>query len=253
MPKPKKENSTIEEAINLSVLVKNFFEVITFYSKNMIFIEECYITQPRKLQDGNEVDEIVYLLFKQDDYKEEQKMSYLDFLFSYKDIKENFVEILNNWIENHDKNQNEYQAFCNVIADKSSKFNIYSHYFQLISALEGYHTRNFQKEIEFRKRLNELIKESDVKSVLTLNSQLQQSIENCIYDLRNGIAHSKKTIEITERVTSSFEYLKLVALLIMLKDISLNHAQISKNIFDMDITYVQNQLIEAFENKNITK
>jgi hypothetical protein len=32
----------------------------------------------------------------------------------------------------------------------------------------------------------------------------------------------------------------------MLKDISLNHAQISKNIFDMDIKFVQNQLIEAF-------
>lgn len=251
--KTKKENSTIEEAINLSVLVKNFFEVITFYSKNMIFIEECYITQPRRLQDGNEVDEIVYLLFNQDDYKEEQKMSHLDFLFRYDDVKENFVEILNNWIKNHDKNQNEYQAFCNVIADKTSKFNIYSHYFQLISSLEGYHTRNSQKDIEFRKRLNELIEKSDIKNVLTLNSQMHQSIENCIYDLRNDIAHSKKAIEITNRIKSSFEYLKLVALLIMLKDISLNHAQISKNIFDMDIKFIQNQLIEAFEHKNIAK
>ena len=33
----------------------------------------------------------------------------------------------------------------------------------------------------------------------------------------------------------------------MLKDISPNHAQISKNIFDMNIKFIQNQLIEAFE------
>jgi hypothetical protein len=40
----------------------------------------------------------------------------------------------------------------------------------------------------------------------------------------------------------------------MLKDISLNHAQISKNIFAMeDIKFVQKQLIEVFKNKNITK
>jgi hypothetical protein len=77
----KKEDFNIEEAINLSLLVKNFFEVITFYSKNKIFIEEFYMTQKRKLKDGYEVDEIVYLLFKQDDYIEEQKMSHLDFYF----------------------------------------------------------------------------------------------------------------------------------------------------------------------------
>lgn len=245
----KKENFTIEEAINLSLHVKNFFEIVTFYSKNKIFIEKFYITQKRKLKNGYEVDEIVYLLFKQDDYIEERKMTHLDFLFRYNDVKENFVAILNNWIENHDKNQNEYQAFCNVIADKSSKFNIYSHYFQLISALEGYHTRNSQKDIEFRKRLNELIKKSDIKNVLTLSSKIHKSVANCIYDLRNDIAHSKKTIEITERVNSSFEYLKIMALSIILKDISLSHAKISQNIFDMNIKFVQNQLIEAFSEK----
>lgn len=248
-----KEDFTIEEAINLSLTVKNFFEVITFYSKNKIFIEEFYITQKRKLKNNYKVDEIVYLLFKQDDYIEEQTMSHLDFLFCYNDVKESFVKILNSWIENHNKNQNEYQAFCNVIADKSSKFNIYSHYFQLISALEGYHRRNSQKDIEFRKRLNELIKKSDIKSVLQLNNKVHKSIANTIYDTRNDIAHSKKAIVITNRIKSSFEYLKLVALLIMLKDISLNHAQISKNIFDMDIKFVQKQLIEAFEKKEITK
>lgn len=242
----KKEDFTIEKALDLALIIKNFFEVITFYSKNKMFIERFYMTQKRKLKDGYEVDEIVYLLFQQDNYIEEQKISYLDFLFRYDNVKENFVAILNNWIKNHDKNQNEYQAFCNVIADKTSKFNIYSHYFQLISSLEGYHTRNSQKDIEFRKRLNELIEKSDIKNVLTLNSQMHKSIVNCIYDLRNDIAHSKKTIEITNRIKSSFEYLKLVALLIMLKDISLNHAQISKTIFDMDIKFVQNQLIEAF-------
>lgn len=198
------------------------------------------------MRNGYEVDEIVYLLFKQDDYIEEQKMSHLDFLFRYDDVKENFVAILNNWIENHGKNQNEYQAFCNVIADKTSMFSVYSHYFQLISALEGYHRRNSQEDIEFRQRLNELVKKSDIKNVLQLNSEIHKSIANSIYDLRNDIAHSKKAIEITNRIKSSFKYLKLVALLIMLKDISLNHAQISKNIFDMDIKFVQNQLIKAF-------
>lgn len=242
----KKSNFNLQEMIDLSLVLKSFFEIITFYSKNNIFIEEIYIPQKGKSIANSRDDDRTLILFKQDDYIEEQEISHIDFLFRYDDVKENFDAILNNWIENHYKNQNEYQAFCNVIADKSSEFNIYSHYFQLISALEGYHTRNFQKDIALRTRLNELIKKSDVKKVLTLNSKIHKSIANCIYDLRNDIAHSNETIEITERVKSSFEYLKLVALLIMLKDISLNHAQISKNIFDMDIKYMKKKLIESF-------
>jgi hypothetical protein len=282
----KKEDFNIEEAINLSLLVKNFFEVITFYSKNKIFIEEFYMTQKRKLKDGYEVDEIVYLLFKQDDYIEEQKMSHLDFLFRYDDVKENFVAILNNWIENHDKNQNEYQAFCNVIADKTSKFNIYSHYFQLISALEAYHRLQhkdieeqeeqnhisylealkpqlntclnsdekkkilyklkYQYGISFKERLKDLIEVSQIKDVIIYEDSIHNEIMEFIYKMRNQVAHLKNEIKLSQQLKSSFEYLKLLTLLIMLKDISLNHAQISKNIFDMDIKFVQNQLIEAF-------
>lgn len=283
----KKEDFNIEEAISLSLLVKNFFEVITFYSKNKIFIEEFYITQKRKLKDGYEVDEIVYLLFKQDEYIEEQKMTHLDFLFRYDDVKENFVAILNNWIKNHDKNQNEYQAFCNVIADKTSKFNIYSHYFQLISALEAYH-RLQHKDIEeqeeqnhkiyleslktklktcltsdekkkilyklkyqygtsFKERLKNLIEVSQIKEVIVCEESIHNEITEFIYKMRNQVAHLKNEIELNKQLKSSFEYLKLVALLIMLKEISLNHAQISKNIFDMDIKFVRNQLIEAFQ------
>ncbi len=242
----KKSNFNLQEMIDLSLVLKSFFEIIIFYSKNNIFIEEIYIPQKGKSIANSRDDDRTLILFKQDDYIEEQEISHIDFLFRYDDVKENFDAILNNWIENHYKNQNEYQAFCNVIADKTSKFNIYSHYFQLISALEGYHTRNSQKDIEFRKRLNELIKKSDMKNVLALSSKMHKSIANCIYDLRNDIAHSKKTIEISSRIKSSFEYLKLVALLIMLKDISLNHAQISKNIFDMDIKYMKKKLIESF-------
>ena len=126
----KKENFQIGDAINLSIVVKNFFEIITFFSQNTIFIEEFKVSQKNN---------VVTVLFKQNNYVEEKKMSYLDFLFKYEDIKENFIEVLNSWLENYDKNQNEYQAFCNVISDKTSKFNIYSHYFQLISALEAYH------------------------------------------------------------------------------------------------------------------
>ncbi len=283
----KKEDFTIEKAIDLALLVKNFFEVITFYSKNKIFIEDFYMTQKRKLKDGYEVDEIVYLLFKQDEYIEEQKMYHLDFLFRYDDVKENFVAILNNWIKNHDKNQNEYQAFCNVIADKSSKFNIYSHYFQLISALEAYH-RLQHKDIEeqeeenhkrylealktqlttclnsdekkkilyklkyqygtsFKERLKDLIEVSKVKEVIVCEESIHNEIMEFIYKMRNQVAHLKNEIELNQQLKSSFEYLKLVALLIMLKDISLNHTQISKNIFDMDIKFVQKKLIESFE------
>jgi hypothetical protein len=282
----KKEDFTIEKAIDLALVVKNFFEVITFYSKNKIFIEKFCIPQERKLKDDHKVDEIVYLLFKQDDYIEEQKMSHLDFLFRYDDVKENFVEILNNWIKNHDKNQNEYQAFCNVIADKTSKFNIYSHYFQLISALEAYH-RLQHKDIEkqekrkheqyldklktqltkclssdekkkilyklkyqygtsFKERLKDLIEVSQVKEVIVCDESIHNKVMEFIYKMRNQVAHLKTEIKLSKQLKSSFEYLKLVALLIMLKDISLNHAQISKNIFDMDIELVQKQLIEAF-------
>ena len=40
--------------------------------------------------------------------------------------------------------------------------------------------------------------------------------------MRNQVAHLKNEMEINQQVKSSFEYLKLVALLIMLKDISLD-------------------------------
>ncbi|MEK6658934.1 MAG: HEPN domain-containing protein [Campylobacterota bacterium] len=284
----KKEDFYIEEAVSLSLIVKKFFEVITFYSQNKIFIEKFYLTQKRKLKDGYEVDEIVYLLFKQDDYIEEQKMSHLDFLFRYSDVKENFVEILNNWIENHDKNKNEYQAFCNVIADKTSKFNIYSHYFQLISALEAYH-RLQNKDIEeqeeqkhnsyleslktqlsclnsnekkkilyklqyayginFKDRLKNLVEISEIKEVILCDDSFHDNIIEFIYKMRNKVAHLKNEIKVSQQLKSSFEYLKLVALLIMLKDISLSHAKIHKNIFDMDIKYMQKKLIEAFGDK----
>lgn len=246
----RKGNFSINEAIELALIIKSFFEIVTFYSENKIFIEEFYITHKRKLKDGFEVNEIVYLLFKQDNYEDEKKMSHLEFLFRYEDIKENFVRVLNNWIENHDKNQNEYSAFCNVIANKNTKFNIYSHCFQLLSALEGYHRLNINSEdIEFRQRLKEIIKLSNIKGLLPLNSNIHKSIANYIYDLRNDIAHSKKSIEINDRVKSSFEYLKLMALLIMFKDIALNENHVSKHILDMNIKHIDNVLRESFMSK----
>lgn len=282
-----KESFAVEKAIELSLIVKNFFEIVTFYSKNKIFVEELYITQKIKLKDDCEEDEIVYLLFKQDDYIEEQKISHLDFLFRYEDIKEKFVAILNNWIENHDKNQNEYQAFCNVIADKSSKFNIYSHYFQLISALEAYHrlqNKDIEKQEEekhkvylqdlktkldkclnssgkkkilyklkyqygtnFKERLKNLVEISNIKEVIICDNIIHNNIIEFIYKMRNQVAHLKNEMKLSQQLKSSFEYLKLLTLLIMLKEISLSYVKISKNIFDMDIKFVQNRLIEAFK------
>ena len=234
----KKEKFKINQAIELSLIVKSFFELMTFYSDNKIFIEEMDFT----IKNGESVE----LLFKQDDYVEEQKMSYLDFLLRYQNIKDNFIKVLNIWIEIHDKNKNEYSAFCNVISDKNTKFNIYTHYFQLISALEGYYNNNFKEDIEFRKKLNQLIVKSEIKKLLPLNSSMHQSISNTIYTMRNDLAHSKKVIEINNRVKSSFEYIKIVALLLMMKDISLNHTQISKHIFDYDLSLIEKDLESAF-------
>ncbi len=236
----------IDEAIELTLIIKSFFELMTFYSKNKIFVEKFYFTQTRKLKNDFEVTEIVYLLFKQDDYEEEQNMSHLDFLLYYRDIKDNFVQILNNWIEIHDKNKNEYNAFCNVIEDKDSRFNIYTHYFQLISALEGYFNNNFKEDIEFRKKLNQLIVKSEIKILLPLNSSIHQSISNTVYNMRNDLAHSKKVIEINNRVKRSFEYIKIVALLLMMKDIGLNHTQISKHILDYDVNSIIKDLESTF-------
>lgn len=278
----KKEIFFIEDAIRLSLVVKNFFEIITFYSKNKIFIEEFKVSNK---------DDVITVLFKQDDYKEEQKMSHLDFLFRYDDVKENFVAILNNWIENHDKNQNEYQAFCNVIADKSSKFNIYSHYFQLISALEAYHrlqNKDIEKQEEekhkvylqdlkikldtclnssekkkilyklkyqygtnFKERLKNLVEISKIKEVIICDDIIHNNVIEFIYKMRNQVAHLKNAIKLSQQLKSSFEYLKLLSLLIMLKDISLNEAQISQKISDMNIKFVQKQLIEAFEHYDV--
>ncbi|MCX6052458.1 MAG: hypothetical protein NTZ60_08070 [Campylobacterales bacterium] len=243
----KKDKFELTEAIELSNVIISFFEILTFYSKNKIFIEEFYIMEEQLLKDGiNKVPIHIDILFQQVDYEEEKKMSHLDFLLTYQDIKENFVQILNNWIKNHDKNQNEYMAFCNVIADKKTKFNIYSHYFQLVSALEGYHRRNNNKDLEFRQKINQLINQSEIKTLLPLNNKIHTSISNCIYNMRNNIAHSNKSIEINDRVKSSYEYLKLIVLMIMLKDISLNQAHISRNILDIDLKYIENKLIEAF-------
>ena len=241
-----KDDLVIDDILSLSKTVKSFFELMTFYSENKIFIEKCHISQTRKLKDGYAVDEIVYLLFKQDDYVDEQKMSHIDFLLRYKDIKDDFVQILNNWIENHKKNENEYNAFCNVISDKNTKFNIYTHYFQLVSALEGYYNNNFEEDIEFRKKLNQLIIKSEIKKLLPLNSSIHQSISNTVYNMRNDLAHSKKVIEINNRVKSSFEYIKIVALLLMMKDISLNHTQISKHILDYDLNSIIQDLESTF-------
>jgi len=234
----KTEKFEIKKSLDLAFQIKSFFEIMTFYSDNKIFIEELKLS----LSNG----EIVELLFKQDDYIEEKEMSHIDFLLRYKDIKDNFVQVLNNWIENYDNNKNEYGAFCNVISDKDSKFNIYTHYFQLISALEGYFNNNFKENIEFRKKLNQLIIKSEIKTLFPLNSSIHQSISNTIFDMRNDLAHSKKVIEINNRVKSSFEYIKIVTLLLMMKDVSLNHNNISKHILDFDLNSIEKNLIESF-------
>jgi hypothetical protein len=82
-----------------------------------------------------------------------------------------------------------------------------------------------------------------------MNSNIHTSISNTIYNLRNDLAHSKKVIEIDDRVKSSFEYIKIVALLLMMKDISLNHDDISKHILDYDLSRVEKDLLSAFLNK----
>jgi len=276
----KKENFQIGDAINLSIVVKNFFEIITFYSQNQIFIEEFKVSQK---------DDVITVLFKQNNYVEEKQISHLDFLFKYEDIKENFVQILNNWINHHHKNENEFSSFCNVISDKNTKFNVYSHFFQLISALEGYHRKNstldkeflqkqkmYAKRLDYKKtssldkkkiknfitklenknepsfriRLKELIELSDIKSIIKLSSSIHKSISNLIYNTRNDIAHSNKNIILTDKMQYVYEYLKLVSLLIMIKDISLNHSNFSKHIFDFEFNDLKDNLEKAFE-KNI--
>lgn len=281
----KKNLLYLGEAISLAMKVKSFFEILTFYSNRKIFIEE-FVTQKDETIGDYTNKKAVYILFKQEEYREEEQISSIDFLFRYNNVKENFVPILNNWIENHDKNQNEYQAFCNVIADKTSKFNIYSHYFQLISALEAYHrlqNKNNEEQDEqkhkdylnslqtqlssclnsgekkkilyklkysygtsFKDRLKNLIEISQIKEIINFDNSINENIVEFIYKMRNQIAHLKNEMEINQQIKSSFEYLKLVALLIMLKDISLDHVKISKNIFDVDIEYLEKQIIETF-------
>ena len=280
----KKEPFTLSEAMALSLKVKSFFEILTFYSQRKIFIEELKIQKDEMLGDYTS-KQTVYILFRQEGYVEEKEISTIDFLFTYASVRENFVQILNHWIQNYDKNSNEFGAFCNVISDKDSKLNIYSHFFQLISALEGYHRKNsivnedfikkkniyekrlnykrisnlYTKKIKniilelqdknepsFRVRLKKLIELSGIKSIIILSNTLHKSITSLIYITRNDIAHSNKNIIINEKMKYAYEYLKLVALLIMIKDISLDHNSFSKHIFDMEFQYLQNNLEKAF-------
>lgn len=280
----RKNNFDLIEAVEICINLKGFFDSLAFYAQNKIYIEElCFAHEVARK--GFTSTEFVDILFKQDGYNEEKEMSRLDFLFLYNDIENDFVEVLNNWIENHSKNENEYSAFCNVIADKNTNFNVYSHFFQLISALEGYHRKNhpvdkdfiqkqkmyekrltykrqsnlYKKKIEdtlnklqnknnpsFRIRLKELIDLSDIKSIVKLSNKIHKSISSLIYDTRNDIAHSNKNIIPTDKIKYAYEYLKLVSLLIMIKDISLNHNNFSKHIFDMEFKYLQENLEKAF-------
>jgi len=277
----KKEPFTLSEAMALSLKVKSFFEILTFYSQKKIFIEELKIQKDEIIGDYPS-KQTVYILFKQEGYSKEEEMSSQDFLFTYASIRENFVEVLNHWIDNYDKNRNEFSAFCNVIADKDSKFNIYSHFFQLISSLEGYHRKNtiidegkkkrnrekicnlvsqlekysdkkqilekfkYDYEPNFRKRLNDLIILSDVKSIITLNNKAHKSIANLIYTMRNDIAHSNKSIIVNDKIEYTYEYLKLVALLIMVKDISLDQKEMSKYILEIHFKHLKDNLEKAF-------
>lgn len=277
----KKEDFTIDESRKFAYVLKSFFEILTFYSNNKIFIEDFYI-----MYDKTKIAERINILFQQHDYEEEKRMSYLDFLFQYSAVKDNIVEILNNWIKNHRENKNEYEAFCNVIADKTSQFNIYSHYFQLVSALEAYHrlqNKENEKQDEqkhhkyleklktqlsclsskeknkllcklkyaygtnFEKRLINLVEISCIKEIIVCDETIHENVIQFIKDMRNKVAHLNSEIEMNPKVKSSFEYLKLIALLIMLKDISLNHAKISQDILDMNIKYITKRLIDTFQ------
>jgi len=248
------EQFTLYEAIELSMKVKSFFEILTFYSQRKIFIEELTI-QKDEVMDDYTSTQTVYILFHQEGYSKEEEMSSQDFLFNYASVREFFVQILNYWIEHHHNNENEFSSFCNVIADKNTNFNVYSHFFQLISALEGYHRKNhiieensiqkqkiyvkrlnykrksnlYKKKIEdiilklenknnpnFRIRLKELVVLSDIKSIIKLSNSIHKSILNLIYNMRNDIAHSNKNIVATEKIKYAYEYLKLISLLIMI-------------------------------------
>lgn len=283
----KKDNLNFDEAVELALTIKSFFEIMTFYSNNKIFIEKFYIVQQKKLKSCLEIDEIVYLLFKQDGYVNEKQMSHIDFLLRYKDIKDNFVQVLNNWIKKHDNYQNEYNAFCSVISNKNTKFNIYTHYFQLISALEGYHRNNYinystkkkkEEETEYinkltgklknclnrnerkslfkklsnflnitlKERLLELVKKSDIQDFVKLEDKIYDELINFIINTRNDIGHLKKTLKINSQIKSSFEYIKILTLLLMMKDISLNQTHISKHILDYDLDSIKTNLIDSF-------
>jgi hypothetical protein len=275
---------TFKESIELVEKVRSFFEIIAFYSHKNIFIEE-FIIQQEQTQLAFTKPINIQILFRQEDYKKEEKIN-VEYLFQYKDIKESFIEILNRWIENYDKNINEFTAFLNVITDKNSKVNVYSHLFQLMSSLEAYHRRNYiidehkqlehekyinslskqlmtsgieKKDIErilqpirygnqpnFRIRLKEMIEISDIKSILPLTSKIYKSLNNYIYELRNTIAHSKDIVLVDERVENSLAFLKLVVLLVMVKDISLNKLDMSNCRSKMNIDSLDKKLRDSF-------
>ena len=64
--------------------------------------------------------------------------------------------------------------------------------------------------------------------------------------MRNTIGHLKESLEIDNKIQTSFEYLKIVALLLMMKDISLNHSKISKHILDYDLNSIKKDLENSF-------
>ena len=104
----------------------------------------------------------------------------------------------------------------------------------------------YNNQPNFRTRLKEMIEISDIKSFLPLNNKIYKSLNNYIYNLRNTISQSKNIIIIDKKIEHSLEFLKIVSLLVIVKDISLSKLDMSHCRSKMNINNLDKKLRESF-------
>ena len=73
-----KDRLSLDEAISLTLKVKSFFEILTFYSSRNIFVEELATQKDETIGDYTS-KKTVYILFKQEGYHKEEQISNIDF------------------------------------------------------------------------------------------------------------------------------------------------------------------------------
>jgi len=221
----KNGNFDVKSTFDIINKIKYFVEIAIYTSPENIFIEDLYFSIDNKFKQKEEIK----IFFKQSNYTPENDDTDIDFLFTLNDIHHNFTDIINKWVGLFNNYENEISGFCEVTSDKSNKLNAYSHFFKIVSSIEGFHKKNSNGLITnnrttLEKRLNDLIRRYKIQTIIDIELDKIQVIIKFIIKTRNSIAHSntKGTIIIDDKLIGSVNFLTIVYMIIIFITIDLS-------------------------------